>query len=228
MVRSWLVGRRAQGRDDIGEQTVVASGSDIILSEDYRTLRTNLLHSFGKRPLRVIVLTSPGPRKINSIVCANLALALSRIDKRTLIMDCDLHRPVMHKLFGLGNAYGLTDVLAEKYRLHEAWQEPVPGLRVLTTGTVAPGAADLLESGGFEDLLTRMRQEFDYVLVDTPPLRVTPDATILSTKSDGVLLLLDARATGMEPVRRAVQELRAVEANILGTVVYDAPRGVSG
>ena len=117
MVRSWLEHRLVRKRDDLGEQPLIAVGSGGNLSENYRSLRTNLLHSFGEHPPRVIVLTSPGPRKINSMACANLAVALSNINKRTLIMDCDLHNPVIHKLLGLGNAHGLTDVLVEKDRL---------------------------------------------------------------------------------------------------------------
>jgi Mrp family chromosome partitioning ATPase len=125
----------------------------------------------------------------------------------------------MHKLFGLRNLYGLTDVLAGRSRLQDVWQEPLPGLGVLTAGAPTPGAVDLLESSKFDDLLGLMRQEFDIVLIDAPSLETVSDAAILATKGDGVLLLLDARDTRKAPVRRAVHELKTVGANVLGHLV---------
>lgn len=222
MVRSWLVRRQARKRDVSEEHLETTMQSDGAVGEAYRTLRANLLHSFGENPPSIIVLTSPGPRKYGSIACANLAEALANINKRVLVLDCDLRKPAVHKLFGLRNVYGLTDILEERVRLEDAWQEPLPGLKVLTAGAMLPGAVDLLESSSFDDLLGRVRREFDYVLVDTPPLDAVSDATILATKCDGVLLLLDARNRRKETVRRAIQELRIVGANVLGTVLLDA------
>jgi capsular exopolysaccharide synthesis family protein len=222
VVRSWLERRKARNRDATGEHLETALESDSAVWEAYRTLRANLLHSFGSTPPGVIVLTSPGPRKDGSIACANLAAALVNVNKRVLVLDCDLRKPVVHKLFGLRNVYGLTDVLEERTRLEDAWQDPLPGMKVLTAGAVPPGAVDLLESSNFDDLLGRVRREFDYVLVDAPPLDAVSDATVLATRCDGVLLLLDARDRRKEPVRRAMQELKVVEANVLGTVLLDA------
>jgi capsular exopolysaccharide synthesis family protein len=216
---------RPRAEDDAQAQLDLNSEPDGVVSEAYRTLRTNLLHSFVDGPPRVIVLASPVAAKKHSSACGNLAVSFAHVGKRTLVVDCDLRRPFVHKLFGLRNLYGLTDVLAGGSRLQDVWQEPLPGLRVLTAGAPTPGAVDLLESNEFEALLGLMRQEFDIVLIDVPSLETVSDAAVLATKGDGVLLLLDARDTRKAPVRRAVNELRTVGANVLGTVLCDADTG---
>lgn len=216
---------RPRAEDDGQAQLDLISEPDGVVSEAYRTLRTNLLHSFVDGPPGVIVLASPVAAKKHSSACGNLAVSFAHVGKRTLVVDCDLRRPLMHKLFGLRNLYGLTDVLAGRSRLQDVWQEPLPGLGVLTAGAPTPGAVDLLESSKFDDLLGLMRQEFDIVLIDAPSLETVSDAAILATKGDGVLLLLDARDTRKAPVRRAVHELKTVGANVLGTVLCDADSG---
>jgi len=185
-------------------------------------LRTNLLHSFGNSPPGAIELTSPASPQKHSSACANLAVSFAHVNKRTLLVDCDLRRPLVHKVFGLRNLYGLTEVLTGSSSLQEVWREPLPGLGVLTAGGSTPGIVDLLESSVFDDLLTSAREEFDVVLLDAPPLGEFSDAAILATKCDGALLLLDARDTRNRPVRQAVHQLKTVGATVLGTVVCDA------
>lgn len=197
-------GENAQGRLDL------ISDPDGAVSEAYRALRTNLLHSFGNSPPGAIVLTSRASSHKYSSVCANLAVSFVHVNKRTLIVDCDLRRPLVHKVFGLRNVYGLTDVLAGSSSLQEVWREPLPGLGLLTAGAPRPGMVDLLESSGFDDLLASAREEFDIVLLDAPPLGEFSDAAILATKSDGALLSLDAGDPRKRPVRRAVHQLNTV------------------
>jgi capsular exopolysaccharide synthesis family protein len=208
--------------EDMEGRMHLLSDPDGIVSEAYRALRTNLLHSFGDNPPGAIVLTGPASSQKHSSACANLAVSFVHVNKRTLIVDCDLRQPLVHKELGLRNVYGLTDVLLESSSLQEALREPLPGLGVLTAGTPIPGTVDLLESSGFDELLATAREEFDVVLLDAPPLGEVSDAAILATKTDGALLLLDARDTRKGPVRQAVQQLKTVGANLLGTVVCDA------
>src|SRR5919112_1936059 len=111
-------------------------------SEAYRSLRTNLIYSFVDTPSKVIVVTSAGPQEGKSTTCANLGVLMSQADKRTLIVDCDLRKPVMHKFFQTRNIEGIVDILAGQRSLEEVWQEPIPGLKLITVGRVPLNPAE--------------------------------------------------------------------------------------
>ncbi len=188
-------------------------------SEAYRVLRTNLFYALVDHPLKVVVLTSPNPREGKSTICANLAVALAQADKKTLLVDCDMRKPMMHKIFGLRNLRGIVDVLAGDRTLREVWQEPLANLKVVTVGPMPPNPAELLESRRFGEFLEQARQEFDYVLMDAPPVGPVSDPAILASRSDGVLLVLDAQSTRRSALLRSMRSLEAVGANVMGTVL---------
>src|SRR5829696_2644606 len=114
------------------------------VSEVYRSLRTNLLYSAVAKPLKAIVMTSPGQGEGKSTTCANLGVVLAQAAKNVLILDCDLRRPVMHKFFSLRNFYGIVEVLIKERQLQEVWTEPVEGLHVVTVGRIPPNPTELL------------------------------------------------------------------------------------
>lgn len=188
-------------------------------SEAYRTLRTNLLYSAVDEPPQVVVLTSPGPGEGKSTTCANLGVVLAQTGWRCLILDCDLRKPTIHKAFGLRNVWGVADVVVGQRTLEDVWQEPMKGLKVVTSGSIPPNPAELLGSGRFGELLGQARQQFRYVLVDAPPIGLVSDPAILATHSDGVLLVLDAQKTRKGTVRQGMRRLEAVGANVFGTVM---------
>lgn len=197
--------------------TVLDPGS--AASEAYRALRTSLLYAQVDTPPKVILVTSPGTTEGKSTVCANLGVVLSQAGKRVLIADCDFRRPVMQDVFGLGDARGIVNVLAGECDLQEAYQEPLPDLKVLPVGTVPPNPAELLSSQRLAELLLTVREDFDYVLLDSSPTKFVSDPAILAAQSDGVLLTFSAQKTRKGDVRRAVHALTVVGANILGTVM---------
>ena len=190
-----------------------------VASETYRTLRTNLLSFSLDNPSKAIVLTSPGLGEGKSTTCANLGVVMAQADKSTLIMDCDFRRPFLHKIFEMRNLHGITDVLTTRRRLQEVWGEPMEGLKVLPTGSIPPNPHEILGSQRFSAFLDGVREEFDYVLVDCPPIGVVADAAILATYGAGFLLILDALNTRKFAVRQAMRSLNAVGANVLGTVM---------
>lgn len=106
-------------------------------SEAYRTLRTNLFYSIADTPPKVIALTSPGPGEGKSTICANLGVVLAQADKKTLVVDCDLRKAVIHRIFGIRNINGLINVLVGECDLQDVWEEPLEGLKVLTVGAHA-------------------------------------------------------------------------------------------
>jgi capsular exopolysaccharide synthesis family protein len=191
-------------------------------AEAYRSLRTNLRYRFVDSPPKVIAITSPGRREGKTITSANLGVVFAQADNNTLIVDCDLRAPDVHRAFGLPNPYGIVDVLSGEQDLQEACHVPVPGLKVLSTGPIPPYPAELLSSRRFVELMDQVRTQFDYVLVDTPPMQAVSDSLIIAPQSDGVLLVLDAQKTRKGTVRKHVRDLESVGSRVLGTVMNNA------
>jgi capsular exopolysaccharide synthesis family protein len=221
MARS-LLKKRALGkqrRDDPSGRLVTVLQPTNAASEAYHALRTSLLYAMVDAPPKVIVLTSPGFGEGKSTICANLGVVLAQAGKQTLILDCDLRKPEMHRIFRLRNVYGVVNVLAGEYDLPEVWQEPLEGLKVVTAGALPLNPAELLSSRRFADFVGRARQMFDYVLIDVPPIALVSDPAIVAVQGDGILLVLDAQKTRKASVRQSVRSLRAVGANLLGTVM---------
>lgn len=214
----WNTEIRSQ-ENDLSGRLVTIMDPTSVASEAYRTLRTNLLYALVDNPPKVIVLTSPGPQEGKSTTCANLGIVLAQADMRTLIVDCDLRKPVVHKVFGLRNIRGIVDVLVGQHGVQEVWQEPLLGLKVLPVGPLPPNPTELLSSRRFASFLESIRKEFDYVLVDAPPIGLVSDPAVLATQGDGVLLVVDSQKTRTGALRESMRSLDAVGANVLGTVM---------
>jgi capsular exopolysaccharide synthesis family protein len=210
--------RESKTRDLI-EPLITVLNPDSTVAEAYRTLRTNLLHAVVDSPPKVIVITSSGAREGKTSICANLAMALTQVGKSTLIVDCDLRQPDLHRYFGLRNGWGLVDVLVGEYSRQEVWKEPANLLKVIPVGSIPPNPVELLDSQRFAEFLADVRKEFDYVLLDTPPVRACSDPIILAMHGDGVLLVLDAQTTRKMSIRQSLRSLAAVDANVIGTVM---------
>ncbi len=193
--------------------------------EAYRVLRTNLQFAAVDQPLRVMMVTSPAPSEGKSLTAANLAVALAQADKRVILVDADLHKPRLHRIFGLRNNVGVTTALLDEHPVADGLLQPAaaPGLSVLTSGPLPPNPAELVGSARMRELLAQLAAQADMVLVDTPPTVALSDAAILSTQCDGVLLVLDASSTRREIARRAVEALRRVNARIIGAVLNRMP-----
>jgi capsular exopolysaccharide synthesis family protein len=179
-------------------------------------------------PPAVVVLTSPGPSEGKSTTCANLGVALAQAGHKTLIMDCDLRGPLLHKVFGLSNAYGLVDVLTNGHDLEDLLREPpLTNLNVVTAGPIPPNPTELLGSGRFSEVVREARERFDYVLLDSPHLLAAGPSSMgpfadpleLDSRADCVLLVLDAQGTTRNALRQAMQTLESAESSVLGLVV---------
>ncbi|CAN5758294.1 hypothetical protein BH23ACT11_BH23ACT11_28080 [soil metagenome] len=213
---------------NLSDRLVTAMDSMGVAAESYRTLRTNLLYALVDDPPKVITLTSAGPKEGKSTTCANLGVVLAQAGKRTLVVDCDLRKPVVHKIFGMRNVRGIVDVLAGQRELPEVWQEPQSNLKVVPVGPLPPNPAELLGSRRFADFLARARRDFDYVLVDAPPVGLVSDPAVVASQGDGVLLVLDAQNTRKGALRDSMRGLDAVGANVLGTVMNNVKKGKGG
>jgi capsular exopolysaccharide synthesis family protein len=196
-------------------------------SEAYRALRTSLLYAVQDAPSKVILITSPGSVEGKSTTCANLGVVLAQADRKTLIIDGNLRDPSVHDIFGIDNFYGLVDILSDRLTLSEAGEEPLSGLEVVSSGPTPSNQTELLSSGRFAELIDQARQLFDYVLIDSPAMESVSDPTIIATQADAVLLVLDS-GTRQGPLLKAVRELEAIGANILGTVMNNLGKTKNG
>ena len=167
----------------------------------------------------MIVLASPDIGEGASVTCANLGVVLAQAGRTTLIVDCNLRAPAMHTMFGRNNESGVVDVLMRERSPDEVWHDALPGLKVLTTGPLPLEPTELLSSEILTELLRWARRDFDYVLVDAPPVRAVSDPMIVATNSDGILLVVDAQRTGKDAVRESVRNLEAAGVRVLGTVM---------
>ena len=199
------------------------------ISEAYRTLRTNLQFVSLDKPLRTLLVTSPGAEEGKSTMLANLAVAMAQGEKRVILVDCDLRRPSLHKLLGLESKPGLTTMMVEE----EAMSEPplqetaVSGLYFLASGLLPPSPADLLGSRRMDRVLELLKERADVVLLDAPPVVAVSDAAVLATKVDGVLLVVSAGQTKRDSVQAAKTRLEKVNANLIGAVLTNVPLDAS-
>ncbi len=208
-----------------GRGPLVASRPGSLDAEIFRSLRTNVRFSDVDRPRRVVLVTSTGPQEGKSTILANLGVSLSQAGRRVLLVDTDLRRPSLHRLFALPKQTGLADVLAGDADLERAVRPTaVDGLRLLPCGTLPPNPAELIESARLQQLVTELRQTYDFVLMDSPPAGGLVDASLLSSLADGVLFVVEPRRFDSRLLRAAVRQLERAGARLYGVVLNKSPR----
>jgi capsular exopolysaccharide synthesis family protein len=212
----------------LSEHLVTLLDPAAVASEAYRSLRTSLLYAVVDAPPKVVLVTSPSSADGKSTTCANLAVVLAQAGKETLVIDGDLREPSLHKIFGVPNGSGVVNVLSGEHNLSEVWKEPLPGLKIVSTGPMPPYPAELLSSGRFAEFVGQARRLFDYVLIDSPPTDLVSDPMIIATQADAVLLVLDSQKTSKGALRKAMRNLEAVGANVLGTVMNKSTEAETG
>ena len=195
-------------------------------AESYRSLRTSLQFARQERQLRALLVTRPGVGEGKTSTLANLGVVFAQAGERVLLVSCDLRRPRIGAFFGLDEQAGLTSVMLDEQTLEEAIL-PVPGidrLSLLPAGPVPPNPAELLGSARVRDIFTRLRDQYDLILIDSPPVLPVTDAAILSRNADATLMLAAAGQTRRSDLHRAVEKLGQAGITILGTVLNKTTR----
>ena len=205
----------------LSEALVTISTPRSPISEAYRTLRTNLEFASLDTAVRTMVVTSPAPEEGKSTTLANLAVTMAQAEKRVILVDCDLRRPCLHKLFGVSNDPGLTTMIVDEDAMSDPplQETAIPGLHLLPSGPLPPRPSDLLWSRRMEKVIASLVERSDIVLFDAPPIIAVTDAAVLATKVDGVLLVVSAGTTKREHASVAISMLEKVNANIIGAVL---------
>ncbi|WP_026297497.1 CpsD/CapB family tyrosine-protein kinase [Paenibacillus daejeonensis] len=195
------------------------------ISESYRSLRTNVDFSSIDESMQVIMVTSAGPGEGKSTTIANLAVTYAQMDRSVVLVDADMRKPTEHHTFGVSNRFGLSSVLSQQASLEDVIQKTnVPNLSVITAGPIPPNPAEMVASRRMTALIGELRNRYDVVLIDTPPLLAVTDAQIVATKSDGVLLVIDYGKVKRDIAIKAKANLDKVGARVLGVVMNNVKR----
>jgi polysaccharide biosynthesis transport protein len=189
------------------------------VAEAARSLRTNLMFMAPDKPFRRLLVTSAGPAEGKTTIACCVATAMAQASKRVLLIDCDLRRPRIHRIFKMTNDVGLTSALLDGELASRIRETEVPNLSVLVAGPIPPNPAEILQSEKFRTLLTRLEGEYDHIILDSSPIVAVTDAAILSTVVDATLLVVRAFQTRRDLAQHALRSLADVGARVAGVVL---------
>lgn len=224
-------GKKSRNKSGEGSRVLrisTAKDAPFNYAEAYRSLRTNINFIASTEDVKSIVVTSALPQESKSNVAVNIAVSLATEGKKVILIDCDLRKPVIHQYLKMGrHREGLTEVLAGKAELEDciARFKDVK-ISVLPAGTVPPNPSELLSQKRMKALIKALEDNFDYVIIDAPPVSVVTDAAIISSYVDGAILVVRSKFASIEAIQLAKKRLVDVNAKILGVIVtrYDAKK----
>lgn len=210
-------------------ELIVKAKPKSVISEDIRTIRTNLDFSLSEFDKKVVMVTSSLPSEGKTFISSNLAFTLAENGNKVLLVDCDLRKGRLHKLFGVSNEQGLSNMIS-KYSKDDIElkdyirKTDMNNLRILTRGNVPPNPSELLSSSKFKKIIDALKDYFDYIVLDSAPVNGLPDALILSKLADKVVIVVKYESTTIDALEDTKKALENVDANIAGVVINSIPR----
>ncbi|MCL0032292.1 CpsD/CapB family tyrosine-protein kinase [Peptococcaceae bacterium] len=206
--------------DGTDEKIVALNDPKSPVAEMYRIIRTNIEFSCIDTKLQRLLITSPCPGEGKSITSANLAIVFAKAGKSVILLDADLRKPTQHRLFGVNNHQGLTNLLLGKVKVKDVLNNtPEPNLHLITSGPIPPNPAEILGSKKMSSILEELSSKVDLIIIDSPPVTVVTDTVLLSRKVDAVLLVLASKISLIEAAKKAKELLINAKANIIGTIL---------
>src|SRR5690625_1104357 len=207
-------------RLNLKRSLITYSNSDSIISDQFRTIRTNIKFLPGKKKERSILITSPGKGEGKSTTSANLAVSMTRQGEKVLLIDANLRDPTIHNTFKISNQVGLTDLLTAKARFSEViYQTGIGRLDVLTSGSTFLNPAELLESDGMTSLLSTVTNSYSMVIIDSPAVLKSTETRVLANQCDGVILVVNRRKTKLGKLAESRKLLDLVDAKLVGAII---------
>lgn len=191
------------------------------IAELYRSIRTRVLFSSTEeRPLRAIIITSPGPQEGKTTTLCNFAIAMAQNQKKILLVDADMRKPRLHDVFNKKNDNGLSNFLSAQSQFDDVIQKTgIENLSVVSAGGIPPNPSELLASNKIKEFIQKAKEKFDFVLFDTPPIGMLTDAAVLSAVADGTIMIVESGKTSKRVLGRLYQVLEHAKAKIIGMVL---------
>lgn len=221
-----LFGKKKKKSESVGfskddQRKMLCSESPFLVKEAYNSIRTNLLFSQHGEKCPVFIITSPTANNGKSINAVNMAISFAQVGKRTLLIDSDMRNPTVHRMFSIPVKNGLSEILAGLTDNITVSKTEVENLSVLTAGKIPPNPTELLSSSRMDKLLDFVREHYDCVFIDTPPINIVTDASSFSSKATGYVLIIKSATTVTQDVKMAVSALERIDADIVGFVLND-------
>ena len=199
------------------------------VAESFRLLRTNLQYSISKKDsAKVFVITSTSPKDGKTFIASNVATIIASSGQRVLLLNCDLRKPALHKIFNLERNSGIVNILVGEATFDDVINRNVLGLSldVLASGPVPPNPSELLMSPAFQQLIDDYRDKYDYIILDAPPCLNISDAAIVGKLSDGIIYVVSAGQTRVDNAAHAVEQLQALDIPVIGVILNRfSPKG---
>ncbi|HIZ11469.1 MAG TPA: CpsD/CapB family tyrosine-protein kinase [Candidatus Eubacterium faecavium] len=213
-------------REDI--KKILGTESPFVVKEAYSAIRTNLLFMQKGEKCPVFIVTSPTANNGKTINSINLAISFAQMGKKTLLIDADMRNPTIHRMFSIPVKNGLSEILAGLTDNITVSKTEIENLSVLTGGKIPPNPAELISSSRMDKLLEFVKDHYDCVFIDTPPVNLVTDATVFAQKTTGYILIVKANVSDTADVKIAVSSLENIGGNILGFVLNDVTTGRNG
>lgn len=214
--------RKSKVSSTVDPSKMLSTSSSFMVKEAYNAIRTNLLFTQQGEKCPVFVVTSPNANNGKTINAANLAISFAQMGKKTLLIDSDMRNPTIHKLFSFSVKNGLSEILAGLTDSINVNKTEIENLSVLTAGKIPPNPAELLAAPRMDKLLNFVKDHYDCVFIDTPPVNIVTDATIFASKTTGYVMIAKTDTTNVPELRTAISILKSVGGNVLGFIINDA------
>lgn len=213
------LGKKNSNKNAEMRTETLSDKSKFAIVESYKAARTNIMFSLSADDNKAFAVTSYSKGEGKSTVSANLAISFSKMEKRVLLIDCDLRRPNIHNIFKVENTEGLSNIIGKMGDFDQAVHRDVlPNLDILPSGTIPPNPSELLCSARFIELVERLRNEYDYVIFDTPPVGVVADALLLKDLAAGFVVVLHERSTTHGDIQNLLESAKLADCKLLGFI----------
>lgn len=222
-VRSKLF-KKSKNTPEDESKNILNKNTDFDTIETYKYIRTNIMFSTPRHDTgKVIVVTSASPGEGKTTTTINLAITFAQTDAKVLLIDCDLRRSRVHRYLGIERKEGVSNVLCGYTKLEQAIQKNVrENVDCLSAGETPPNPAELLQTEEFQNMLSELQRQYDYIFIDTPPVTVVADAVVLTKKCDGIIVVARSEMTTYDLLDTAMNELKNTDAKIIGTIIHES------
>lgn len=205
------------------EEQLLTESSPFHIREAFKTIRTNLLFTLATTNSKTFVMASAMPNEGKSTTSVNLAIVLAQTGSQVLLMDCDLRKPSVHRLFKLPTDKGVTSILCGVDKIEEALNENVvPNLDIITAGPMSPNPSELLGSSRMKDLLDVVQKAYDYVILDVSPMNIVSDAVIIAKHTAGIVLVIRQERSRHDQLQKCIESCEFAGVNVLGIIINES------